>query len=332
MKQSLSYRKIFSKNLWLFLPLLFFFPAIISCGGDGLLAGGGIGGTGNTSVGPITALGSIFVNGIEFQTTSATVTINGVNSNEKELQVGMVVKVEGTVNADGKTGKADIVIFDHNAAGPIHSIDLDRSTLEVMGQTVFVDSQTIIVGLLSSSLGLADLATNDMVEISGLTDTDGNIKATRIAWQNADFPSEVSGRISSLTNTTFQINTLSVDYSNAMLSKFGSLGIQPGDYVAVRGHLTSPTTLLADLLEKKSPGFRNNDSMSIDGLIDRLFYSGKSISGFAINTQFGLQSVELNASTIFSTGQLNKIKVGARVKVLGTIGNNIIQAKQLETL
>ncbi len=177
-------KRLFFKNLRLFLPLFLLFPAIVSCGGgagEGLLAGGGIGGTGITSVGPITALGSIFVNGIEFQTTNATVTINGVASDDKELQVGMVVKVEGTVNADGKTGKADMVIFDHNAAGPINSIDLGKSTLEVMGQTVVVDAQTIIAGLPGNTPGLADLATNDLVEISGLADADGTINATTMS-------------------------------------------------------------------------------------------------------------------------------------------------------
>lgn len=331
---SLNYkRRLYSKNLWLFLPLCFLFPVIVSCGGggvEGLLAGGGIGGTGITSVGPITALGSIFVNGIEFQTTNTTVTLNGVKGDEKELQVGMVVRVEGTVNADGKTGKAEMVIFDHNAEGLINSIDLGRSTLEVMGQTVLVDGQTIIAGLPGKTPELADLATNDLVEISGLADADGNIKATRITLKTTGHQAEVSGRVSSLTSATFKINALVVDYSKALLSKFGPAGIQPGDIVEVTGDLTSPTTLLADAIEKKSSDFKDNKSIEIEGFIDNLSYAGQSISGFAIITPFGLQRVELNASTIFSGGQL--ITVGARVEVEGTIQNNIIQAKKVEFL
>ena len=335
-KPSMTYnRGLLSKNWWPFLHLLFVVPVMVSCsgGGDANLAGGGIGGTGNTSgytsIGPITALGSIFVNGIEFQTTSATVTMNGVNSTEKDLQVGMVVKVDGTVNADGKTGKANLVIFDRNAAGPINSIDLGRGMLQVMGQTVLVDSQTIITG---TPPGLAGLTANDMIEISGLTDANGNIIATRIVRNTAGHQAEVSGRVSSLTSTTFKINTLDVDYSNAILSNFGASNISAGDSVSVRGTLTSPTTLLADLVEKRNPDFKNNDNIEIDGFIDSLSFSGKSITSIAINTQFGLQTVELNVLTRFMGGQLDKIKVGTRVKVLGTIGNNIIQAKQLDIL
>lgn len=332
-EQSLGYnRRLLSKKVWVFLPLFFLFPIIVSCGGsgEGLLAGGGIGGSGNTSVGPITALGSIFVNGIEFQTTNATVAINGVNSDEKELQVGMVVKVEGTINADGKTGKADMVVFDHNAAGSINSIDLGRSTLEVMGQTVFVDAQTIIAGLPGKTPGLADLATNDMVEISGLADADGNIIATRINLKTTGGQSKVSGRVSSLTNATFKVNALAVDYSKAMLRKFGPAGIQPGDIVDIIGNLTSPSTLLADVIEKKSSDFKDNNSIKFEGFIDSLYYAGQSVTGFTLITQFGLQRVELDASTIFSGGQ--SIKAGARVQVEGTILSNIIQAKKIELL
>lgn len=314
------------------MPLFLLVLALVSCGGAGsdILAGGGIGGSGNTSVGPITALGSIFVNGIEFQTTNATVTIDGVNSGEKELQVGMVVKVEGTVNADGKTGKADTVIFDHNAAGPINSIDLGRGTLEVMGQTVVVDAQTIIAGMPGNTPVLADLAANDIVEISGLADADGNIIATRITLKTAGRQSAVSGRVSSLASTTFKINALAVDYSKSMLRKFGPGGIQPGDIVDVTGNLTSPTTLLADVIEKKSSDLKDNNGIKLEGFIDSLYYTGQSISGFTIITQFGLQRVELDASTIFSGGKF--IKSGDRVQVEGIIQYNVILAKKLELL
>ncbi|MCK9364224.1 MAG: DUF5666 domain-containing protein [Syntrophales bacterium] len=319
------------KKSRLFLPLFFLLSGIVSCGGGGdLLAGGGIGGTGNTSVGPITALGSIFVNGVEFQTTDAAVTINGVNSNEKELYVGMVVQVEGTVNADGKTGKADRVIFSNNAAGPISSIDLNRSVLEIMGQTVLVDAQTIIAGLPGNNLELADLAANDMVEISGLADADGKIIATRISLKPIGRQFEVSGRISAPTAATFKINALTVDYSMAMLVKFGHGGIQAGDIVDVKGHLASSTVLLADVIEKKSPELSENSTISCEGFIDTLYYADQAISGFTIITQFGLQRVGLDGATIFTDGQL--IKAGVRVKVDGTIKNNIIQAGKVDLL
>jgi len=305
---------------------------MVSCGNSGNdnLAGGGIGGTGYTSVGPITALGSIFVNDIEFETTNAAITLNGVQSGEKELQVGMVVKVEGTVNADGKTGKAERIIFENNAAGPIGSVDLGKSTMEVMGQTVFVDKQTIIAGLPVNTLGLEGLAANDMVEISGLADANGNLLATRITLKPPVRQAMVGGRISSLTATTFKINALTVDYSTATLNNVGSTGIQTGDIVAVTGSLTSSATLLADIVERKSPNYKNNNSARCQGFIETLYYSGQSVSGFAMITPLGLQRIDLDASTTFSGG--STVKVGARVQVEGTVNNNIIQARMVNVL
>jgi hypothetical protein len=332
-RKQFSYtRRLFLKTWRLFLPFLFLLPALVSCGSGGsdVLAGGGIGGSGNTSVGPITALGSIFVNGIEFQTTNAAVTMNGVTGDEKELQVGMVVKVEGTVNADGKTGKAARVTFDSSAAGPINSIDLGKSTLEVMGQTVIVDAQTIIAGLPGNTPGLADLTANDMVEISGLADANGNVMATRITLKTTGRQSKVSGRVTNTTAATFNINTLSVDYSKATLSNIGPAGIQAGDMVNVTGNLTSSSTLLADIVEKKIPDYQDNSSARCQGFIVTLYYTGQSVSGFAILTPFGLQRVNFDASTIFSGGNL--VNVGMKVQVEGTIQNNSIQAKKVDVL
>jgi len=331
-------REFFSKSQWRYLPLLFSFLVLFACsgggiGGSGVSAGPAVGGSGTgdisiISVGPITALGSIVVNGIEFETTVATVTTAGVNSDARDLQVGMVVKLEGILHADGKTGKANVVAFSPNAVGPITGIDLSKGSLEVMGQTVLVDPQTMIAGLPGNSPGLADLATDDLVEISGLLDVDGNIRATRIARKTVSLTPQVSGRVSSLTGATFNINALTVDFSSAILSKFGSGGIQPGDFVEVKGDLTSPIALLVDTIEKKIPDFKDGP-IEIEGFIDSLLYAGQSISGFAMITPFGLQGIELFPSTVFSGGQLDQVKAGTRVKVEGVILNNMMWAMKL---
>ncbi|HLA27808.1 MAG TPA: DUF5666 domain-containing protein [Syntrophales bacterium] len=331
-------RRLFAKEWLLFLPIFSLFPAMISC------SGGGIGGSGVsistsageqygiTSIGPVTQMSSIMmVNGIEFKTTGATVTLDGLTSDVKDIQVGMVVKVEGSVDADGKTGSANAIVFEPNALGPIDSIDLAKNTLKVMGQTILIDEQTTFAGLPGSTTGLAGLAANDLAEISGLTDAGGNIKATRITRKTDIIRPEVSGRVSSLPSNAFNINTLTVDYSNAIFDRFGPLGIQPGDFVEIKGNLTSLTILQADIIEKKSPDFKDGN-IEIEGFIDSLFYAGQSISGFAIITPFGLQRVELTNSTEFSGGQLDKLKAGARVEVEGTILNNIMQAKKIAFL
>ena len=81
--------------------------ALTSCGNENQsTAGGGVGGTG-ISVGTITGFGSVFVNGVEFDTSGASITVDGTPASESDLGIGMVVAVEGAFNENGLTGKAD---------------------------------------------------------------------------------------------------------------------------------------------------------------------------------------------------------------------------------
>jgi len=85
-------------------------------GGIGLASsggsGGGIGGTGLTSSGTIDGFGSVFVNGVEFDTTGAEILVDDQRVGEEALGIGMVVLVVGEVNADGATGTASRIVFD----------------------------------------------------------------------------------------------------------------------------------------------------------------------------------------------------------------------------
>ena len=91
-------------------------------GGDSLASsgsGGGIGGTGYSSSGTIDGFGSIFVNGVEFETDEALIELDGKTATAGELGLGMVVLVTGTVNEDGITGNATHVVFDDEVEGPV---------------------------------------------------------------------------------------------------------------------------------------------------------------------------------------------------------------------
>ena len=62
-------------------------------------SGGGISGTGNMSsgfaLGPIDGFGSVIVNGVRFDTSSATFTAEGMPATQADLAVGQVVEVQG---------------------------------------------------------------------------------------------------------------------------------------------------------------------------------------------------------------------------------------------
>ena len=99
--RSMSCQDIISKSI---LAILILTPLLIqtACnesGGGGLLAGGGIGGTG-ISVGEISGFGSVIVNDIDFDTKKAKVYINGnfVGNGDAVVQsllaLGMVADVD----------------------------------------------------------------------------------------------------------------------------------------------------------------------------------------------------------------------------------------------
>jgi hypothetical protein len=139
---------------------------------------GGIGRTG-LAIGPITTFGSVVVNGVHYETTSAAFTINDAPGTQSDLRVGQVVTVRGTIDDDLSSGTAAEVTFDDNVKGPVESIDLTANQIVVLGQVVHVGPDTSFDDSISPAT-IEGLNVGDIVEISGLVAADGTVSATRI--------------------------------------------------------------------------------------------------------------------------------------------------------
>ena len=121
-------------------------------GGGGGVAGGGVGGggTGSLSVGPISGIGSIIVNGVRFDDSIARVLDEDGGSHDRsELKLGMMVRVKGKAvsrTADTASADADEISFSSALLGPIDSIDAtSNKTLVVLGQKVQITPSTTSV-------------------------------------------------------------------------------------------------------------------------------------------------------------------------------------------
>ncbi len=110
---------------------------LAGCGG-----GGDSGTTSTTSFasGPIQGFGSIIVNGVRFDDSSAKVSSedddNGESRNRSELKLGMVVDVQGGATSSddsGRHGKANDIRFGSELVGPVTALAADGFTL--LGQT-----------------------------------------------------------------------------------------------------------------------------------------------------------------------------------------------------
>jgi len=313
----------------------------------------GIGGSGITSSGTITGFGSIFVNGVEFETSSSTFSIddNPNPGSESDLAIGMRVIVNGTVNSDGVSGTATSVSFDDQLQGPVgtvSAIDADGTgrTISVLGTTVALNSTTTIFDISGTQPGPFDfdtIAAGNNVEINGFPDSNGIVQATRVELKQATFVVdssivELKGTITGLAGTTFTLQGLAgvtVDASVAAIDDLPG-GLADGASVEVKG--TCPdlacATLEATRVEGQTSGFDDNAKVEVEGVITRYVSdSDFDVDGFPVDASgAGVQRIpptfilgidkEVEVEGTVVSGRLIATKVkdeGGNVKIAATV-------------
>jgi len=209
--------------------------------------------------GIITGFGSVYVDGVEFETDGASITIDGVPATEQDLHVGMLVHLEGS--DDGTNGNATSISFEDEVEGLVTQTVADGG-LQVMGLSITVDSSTNLDGLTD----VADLTVGQEVEISGYPDGNGGIHATYIELEgsyNGTDEIEVKGTVSNLNTTamTFTIGAMTVDYSGADTSEAGDLA--DGLYVEVKAESAPDAT--TGILTASKVELENGGSYGVDG-------------------------------------------------------------------
>ncbi len=288
---------------------------IAACGGGGggtaAPAIGGIEGTGiqgiegtGIAIGPVTGFGSVFVNGIEYFTTSAAIKIDGSSGSESQLKIGQIVTVKGSVNTGGRTANATEVNFVRSVQGPVAALDVAAGTFTVLGQLVRVNGTTIFDNSLSPAT-IDGLATAGLiVEVSGFRNAANDIVATRIERAAAGAELEVTGVVAALStaNSTFTVNGQTIDYSAAAVTN-GTLA--NGVLVEAKGTtLTSGGALKARAVEiQSSVSTANNDGGKVQGVITRF--------GSSTDFDIGATKVTTNSSTVFTN---NGLTIGLNIK------------------
>ena len=320
----------------------FMLLAVTSCGtssGDNDYAGGGIGGTG-ISVGKITAADgtSVDVNGVEFDTTNSTVTVDGAAGDQNNLKVGMIVKVDGTFNPDRTTGLAASIEFKDILEGPVASVSsMDTVTntvaIEVLGQTVIVDSTTYFDnfsdfdgnGTVDLTELMNDIVAGNVIEVSGFVDADGIIYASYISLKSGTFEDygseiELKGIITALNEIpgTFIIGRLTIEFSlDTDFEHMTFDDLRDGLYVEVKGNGGfSDGVLIASKIELEDDvyHFEDNDEFEVEGYVTALLTEGKfKLAGHI---------VQVIATTQYKDGSIvdiADIKVNMKLEVEGTV-------------
>lgn len=310
-------------------------------GGD--LAGGGIGGTGNGGVGfgEITGFGSIlfnddsifetdedtefFIDGEPVENEDAFKGAFGITDDSGE-PVGAVaiVEVRNDVNADFTQGTAARVDARTAIKGPVTS----NAPLQILGQTIIVTGTTVLADLPN---GIGSLIPGDQVEVSGFTEQNNNVLASRLQrrtggldeWKLTGF---VTARSTNSFNVGGQIITLN---GGPEVRDCGSSIPQIGQFVEVKAEPDSGfspgASLIASDVECKPRG--------LSGELDDSGVNLRRVQGFISETGGDLQGtggtltiggtgtagqvVQLTANTVFTGGTRVDLGIGVRVEITG---------------
>lgn len=288
----------------------------IDRGGNGGIDRGGNGGVdrGGVSRGTITGFSSVFVNGIEYDTSGASITLDERTGSEDDLEVGHVVTVFGSVDRSTGTGRAERIVYDASVAGPISMIDIAARQLQVLGQPVRVSAATRYGKAIPGGT-LEGLGIGTMIEVSGHRLSDGSLLATRIdPAEMSQF--EISGTVAELNTgaMTFQINTQPVAFGGATLQQFPAGGLAPGQYVEVVGSAVGEGgQFVATRIELHEDGFEGDEGyeVELEGVITR----------FVSATEFDVaaNAVRSDSSTQFRNGAAGDLAAGVVVEIEGEL-------------
>jgi hypothetical protein len=304
--------------------------------------GGGTGGTGSGGDTPastvsmgVMAKGSVIVNGVRFEDTTADISIDDTPKTAADLRDGMVVRVVGTVNADGVTGTAQRVEAQIEVRGTPTSVNpaANPQNLVVLGQTVFVDDQTVY----SNLAGFSAITTSTLIEVHGLRDTTGRIRATRIEANTAQMGDntvdEIRGVVSGGAGTNpaaFNLGTQAVNASAAVIAPAGA-SYQNGSVVEVHCSVRpcAPGGVFqASRIEVESA----EDSGSQPGSGQRFEAEGL-ISGFTAhpgNFFVADTPVTTTGSTRFEGGIATDLANDIKVEAEGTWNGTALVASKIE--
>jgi hypothetical protein len=293
---------------------------LAACGGGegGSLGGGTSTATGSVVSGPITGFGSVIVNGVRFDDSAATVSFDDDAGSSGDLRLGMMVEIEGEQDDATATGKARQIASASHVRGTVAAIDKTGKQLTVLGVVASVSAGTVFEGM----TGLDDPAfkVGDVVEIHGIRDAQGMVKATRIEKKSADAGVRVVGAVKNLNTAakTFTVNGMTVKYDQLVVDN-KSIVLADDMLVRVKGTRVDATTISAARIKDvtRRAATREGKRIEVEGVV----------SGMASTTSFNVDELKVDASKAKFEGT---VASGARIEVEGRVVGGVLIATKVE--
>ena len=297
-------------------------------GGGGLdIAGISSGGTGSFTSGSISGLGSIIVNGIRYDDSSASV--SGSVDSASALRPGMVVTVKGSPLTEAtsvgglRTGTASSIVSASEWKGPVGTVG--ASSFTMLGLTVEIKPATLFDGEdlmpLSGLAGANPLLADYFVEVYGFIDpVSGDLVATRVERKSglAALGNEyrVSGVVQAKTNGDFTLKG-----SRTAPFTYDSSTTQPqtwsaGMLVKVRLDTGFKATRVELAAASATDGIKDDNAFELEGFVTALAASSLAVSGVEVTIPVGVT--------------FSGLALGKRVEVKGTKTAGKLVAAEVE--
>ncbi len=299
---------------------------LAACGGGGDVPGSAAAPTEQPAAynaGPISGLGSIIVNGVRFDDSSAAVSDeDSVSRSRSELRLGMMVEVDSArVDRSNASGRASHIRMGSSVVGPVQAVNAAAGTLTVLGQAVVVSATTVFGDGLSG--GLAMLAVGTVLDVHGQWDASAKVvQATRLEVKTGVPAYRLRGSIANLDATakTFNIGAAVVNYASAGMPA-GLPALADGQRVRVLLQ-TAPVAgqWVATALRTAAPKLDDRAEAHLRG----------SVTAFTSSTLFSVNDTPVNASGASFPDGTAGLVLGARVEVEGALSNGVLVASKVE--
>jgi len=285
---------------------------LAACGG-----GVGAGGTGAFASGPITGFGSIIVQDIHFDESSASIDDDsGAARAASDLRLGAVVEVDsGDVN-NGAAAATHVRIV----SALVGSVDaVSAGSLVVIGQSVRINAGTVIDDRFTG--GVADIQPGDVVEVYGFVSASG-IVATRIEPKAGATAFKVRGVVSAWSPQSSQAGTFDIGSQHFVLGAgaSGADALRNGAFVRVVFGTTpdSQGRWVVSAVGGTAPAGGDRDEAKARGII----------TSFTSIANFGVGGVVVDASGAKIEG--GPLAAGLRVEVEGRLVAGVLVASEVE--
>ena len=295
-----------------------------STAGNGSDDGSGVGSGGTgvstadaTGVGSVGGLGSIILNGVRYNTDTATTSLEDTT----DLQIGMSVRIAGKIDSEFTAATAQQVESAAELRGAVSAIDVTGGSFVVMGTTVTVDNATVW----SNVSGLALVAAGDVVQVWGLPSAPGSLRATRVELKPASTEPLVTGTVQNLDliGQRFTLGQLTVRYSGAVFSGgIDQATLANGAIVRVRGSAAPIAGLFSATKVQGWYAVPRQDAAALQlaGVITN--YTGLNA--------FTVLGTPIDASNAIVTGgPSTSIGNGVKVELDGFMSNGVLVVKKL---